>query len=100
MVDASLQHCSGCREALPPVAATVFRPRGPVSGTREIRRGLLFMWLAAVLYYFAAGYSFPIKFPIPYAPILTQYVLPFSFLAGLGLVTYGLYLRSKRDSGQ
>jgi len=49
-----------------------------------------------VLYYFAAGYG-AFQFPVAVvAPMLTGWVLPLLFLAGLGLVIYGVYCRLTR----
>lgn len=83
-------HCSSCQAELPAI-----RQRGRTSNEasrRLIRRGMLWMLLAGVLYYFAAGYS-AFEFPVAIAPILTGWVLPLLFLAGLGLLTYGVYCR-------
>ncbi len=67
------------------------RYRG-VQGRREIRQGLLYMLLAGVLYYFAAGYS-PLELPVEFAPMLIDWALPLLFLGGLGLTIYGMYRR-------
>ncbi len=83
-------YCPNCRESLQGVQA--FTPHRPPQGGPEIRRGLLYMLLAAVLYYFAGGHS-PLEFPVPFAHFLTDYLLPFLFLCGLGLVAFGLYRR-------
>ena len=52
------------------------------------------MLLAAVIQYFAGGYS-ALNLPFPIAPLVTTYLAPFLFLSGLGLTLYGLYLRNK-----
>ena len=59
-----------------------------------MRRGFLYMLLAGVIQFFAAGYSgmtLPIAVPAP----VTEYLAPVVFLAGLGLLVYGVYLRMK-----
>lgn len=52
------------------------------------------MLLGAVIYYFSAGYS---RMTLPFAvpPVVTAYLAPTVFLAGLGLVLYGFYLRAR-----
>jgi len=89
---AHLTQCPFCREAVPQVQLT--RRSGP-SGRQQMRRGLLYMLLAAVIYYFAAGYAAPLWLPIQILPVAVNYLLPLLFLAGLGLTLYGLYLRFK-----
>jgi hypothetical protein len=84
-----LRQCPFCREMIPEVP----RPhRQGSDGRREIRRGLLYMLLAAVIYYFAGGYS-AMKLPLPIAPVVTAYFSPVLFLSGLGLSLYGVVLR-------
>ena len=89
---ARLKQCPFCREAVPQVQLS--RRTGP-DGRRQIRRGLLYMLLAGVIHYFAAGYADPIKIPLPapVLPLLTQYGTPLLFLGGLGLAFYGVLLR-------
>ncbi len=89
---AHLTQCPFCREAVPQVQLT--RRMGP-NGRAHMRRGLLYMLLAAVIYYFAAGYAAPLWLPVPILPMAVDYLLPLLFLAGLGLTLYGLYLRFK-----
>ena len=72
----------------------VTRSSGP-DGRQQIRRGLLYMFLAAVIYYFAAGYSAPLQLPVAVTPIVTTYLTPLLFLGGLGFALYGLFLRIK-----
>ncbi len=50
-----------------------------------IRRGLLYMLLAAVLFYFAGGYN-PMEFPLNVIPSVLDIFLPLLFLGGLGMV--------------
>jgi len=89
---AHLTQCPYCREAVPQVQLT--RRTGP-DGKAQMRRGLLYMLLAAVIYYFAAGYAAPLWLPVQVLPVVVNYLLPLLFLAGLGLTLYGLFLRFK-----
>ena len=91
---AHLTQCPFCREAVPQVQLS--RRTGP-DGRLQIRRGLLYMLLAAVIHYFAADYGDPIRIPLPapVLPLVTQYLAPLLFLGGLGLTLYGLFLRSR-----
>src|SRR5258708_11372198 len=52
-------------------------------GRREIRRGLLYMLLAAGIYYFAGGDS-AIKLPVTIVPAVTPYPSPLLFFCGVG----------------
>ena len=84
-----LRQCPFCREMIPEVP----KPRRLGSdGRREIRRGLLYMLLAAVVYYFAGGYS-KMNLPLAITPMVTAYFSPLLFLGGLGLSLYGVALR-------
>ena len=84
-----LGQCPFCREMIPDVP----RPRHLGSdGGREIRRGLLYMLLGTVIYYFAGGYS-EIKLPLTIPPAVTAYLSPLVFFSGLGLSLYGVVLR-------
>src|ERR1700704_364433 len=89
---ARLTQCPFCREAVPQVQLS--RRRGP-DGRRHIRRGLLYMLLAAVIHYFAGGYGNPLMVPLPapVPPMVTQYLTPLLFVGGLGIVLYGLFFR-------
>ncbi len=87
-----LTQCSYCREALPQVKVSRVSAR-PAGGDR-IRRGLLFMFLAAVMAYFASGSSLW-ALPVPVPQLVSNYLLPLLFLSGLGLSLYGLYLRHR-----
>lgn len=92
-VSAHLKQCSQCRETLPP--APRIKTEDPPNGGAHIRRGLLFMLLAAVIGYFAGGYS-SLRLPIPVlVPVLTKYLSPLLFLSGLGLMIHGYYLQHK-----
>ncbi len=61
-------------------------------GRKEVRRGLIYMLLGAVIHYFAGGYS-AIPLPYPLSPLVTTYLSPAVFLGGLGLCLYGVFLR-------
>ncbi len=62
------------------------------SGT--IRRGLLYMLLAAVLFYFAGGYN-PMEFPLNVIPPVLDIFLPLLFLGGLGMVLLAVIRRPR-----
>lgn len=94
--------CPFCHEAIPsapgaPTAAKVsVSPAANGAGNRNIRRGLLYMLLAAVTQYVVAGYgSSLLKLPIKIEPVVTSYLVPFLFLCGLGLTVYGFFLHAK-----
>lgn len=90
-----LLQCTHCRETLP-VAKRV--ESGPVrDGGRQIRHGLLYMLLAAVIGYFAGGYS-SLSIPVRILPVLGTYFSPLLFLAGAGLAIHGYYLQHKTSS--
>src|ERR1700682_5249707 len=84
---ARLKQCPFCREAVPQVHLS--RRTGP-DGRRQIRRGLLYMLLAAVIHYFAGGYS-AMELTFPIAQVVTFYLSPLLFLSGLGLVLFGFH---------
>ena len=88
---AHLSRCPYCREDIPKVQLSS-RPR--TGGRLQIRRGLLYMLLAGVIQYFAAGYS-SFTLPVQVPPIVTAYLAPVVFISGLGLLIYGLILRAK-----
>ena len=89
-----LRQCPFCREAVPQVQLS--QRTGP-DGRHQFRRGLLYMLLAGVIHYFAAGYAKPFEIPLPapMLPLVTQYLTPLLFLGGAGLALYGLYLKVK-----
>jgi hypothetical protein len=91
---AHLTQCPFCREAVPQVQLSC---RTGQNGRQQIRRGLLYMLLGAVIHYFAGGYGNPIQVPLPapVLPLVTQYLTPLLFLGGLGLTLYGFFLRMK-----
>jgi hypothetical protein len=60
----------------------------------KMRRGLFYILLAAIVHYFAGGYSsFALPVTIPAA--VTLYLTPLLFLAGIGYEFYGLLLYLK-----
>lgn len=65
------------------------------AGGREIRRGLLYMLLAVIIYYFAGGYGAAPRIPVQIVPLVDNYLLPLLFLGGLGLCVYGLILHAR-----
>jgi hypothetical protein len=92
---ARLTQCPFCREAVPTVQVS---RRSRAEGGSQIRRGLLYMLLGAVIHYFAGGYGAPIfqiPLPAPVMPLVTQYLTPLLFLGGLGFAIYGLILKVK-----
>jgi hypothetical protein len=91
-IAATLNQCPFCREMVPEVRLS--RSSGS-DGRRQIRRGLLFMLLAALIYYFAGGYGAPLRLPVQIVPVVVNFLLPLLFLGGLGLTLYGLLLRIK-----
>jgi hypothetical protein len=93
-VRVQLNRCPYCREEIPEVrlSAPPASVRPGKDGRREIRRGLLYMLLGAVVDYFAAGYS-GMKLPDVLNSALVVYCGEFLFVAGLGLSLYGCYLR-------
>jgi hypothetical protein len=91
-ISVSLTQCPFCREAIPQVRLS---RRSGSDGRAQIRHGLLYMLLAAVIHYFAAGYGMPWKLPVQVMPIVTSYLSPLLFLGGLGLTLYGLFQRMR-----
>ena len=86
-----LTRCPHCREDVPQVRMVA---RARTGGREQIRRALLYMLLAAVIQYFAGGYS-GLTPPVVISPVVTTYLAPAVFLSGLGLLIYGFYLRAK-----
>ena len=83
-----LIRCPDCREMLPEIAI-VRRPQ--VKNRSKVRQGLLYMLLAAVIHYFAGGYS-AMNLPFPITSLVTVYLSPLLFVSGLGLAVYGFYV--------
>lgn len=90
-VPARMNHCPFCREAVPEVKLS---PRFSSEGRQQIRRGLLYMLLAGVIYYFAGGYS-NFKMPVRLPPPINVYLAPAVFLGGLAMTLYGLFKRMR-----
>jgi hypothetical protein len=90
-VPSRMNRCPFCREEVREVHLSV---RSVKDGRREVRRGLIYMLLGAVIHYFAGGYS-AISLPYPLNPFVTTYLSPAVFLGGLGLCLYGTYLRMR-----
>jgi lipopolysaccharide export LptBFGC system permease protein LptF len=88
-VPTRMNRCPYCREEVREVHLSV---RAGKDGRREVRRGLMYMLLGAVIYYFSGGYS-AMSLPYPLNPIVTVYLSPAVFLGGLGMCLYGIYLR-------
>jgi hypothetical protein len=86
-----MNRCPYCREEVPEVRLTA---RTGKNGRQEVRRGLIYMLLGAVIYYFAGGYS-ALSLPFSLTPLVTTYLAPAVFLGGLGMWLYGLYLRMR-----
>jgi hypothetical protein len=91
-VGPTLGSCPFCREAIPQ-SVTLKNSYGP-QGRKYIRRGLLYALMAGIIYYFAGGYS-GMNLPAPIPPAVNQFLTPLLFVAGLGLVLYGLFLYIK-----
>lgn len=87
-IGAHLNQCPFCREMVPQVRLS---RAGGTSGRQHVRRGLLYMLLAGVIYYFAAGYAKPLQLPVGIQPVVSNYLAPLLFLGGLGLTVYGLF---------
>lgn len=92
-VPSRLNRCPYCREEVPEVRLSA---RLGKDGRREIRRGLMYMLLGGVIYYFAGGYS-PMTLPAGLNPVMmsfvTKYLAPVIMLGGLGMCLYGFYLK-------
>jgi len=91
-IETHLSRCPFCREEMP-------QRRFPVrqfaaKGRPQIRRGLLYMLLAGIIHYFAAGYS-GMQPPVGIPSLVTHYLTPLLFFCGLGLVLYGVYLYAR-----
>jgi hypothetical protein len=84
-----LSRCPFCREEIQDVRLSG-RAYGRES-REKMRRGLLYILLAAMIHYFAGGYS-NFQLPVTIPPIVTMYLTPLLFLAGLGYELYGVYL--------
>ena len=86
----SLARCPHCREDMSSLPQSGFRD--PTAGRAQIRRGIMYLWLGAIFYYFIGGYSgLQIPFEIPLFTV--DYILPLLFLGGSALVLYGFFLK-------
>jgi ABC-type thiamin/hydroxymethylpyrimidine transport system permease subunit len=83
--------CPFCHAMLPEIQVIHHRDN---HADTEIRKGLLYVLLAAVINYFAGGYS-ALQVPYPIQPIVTTYLSPLLLLGGLGLTLHGFYLQRK-----
>ena len=85
--------CPFSREAIPErrVAVSQFAAKGRA----KIRRGPLYMLLAGIIHYFAAGYS-GMRLPVEIPSLVTRYLTLLLFLCGLGLGLYGAYPYARR----
>ena len=81
--------CPKCRETLPEIPV-VHLHHG--SSKPLLRRGLLYMLLAAVIHYFVGGYS-GMNLPLPISPVVAAYLSPLLFLSGLGFFGYALFVQ-------
>ena len=90
-VPTRMNRCPYCREEVTEVRLSSSRGR---NGRREIRRGLIYMLLGAVFYYFVGGHS-GLSLPFTFNPWVIAYLAPVVFLGGLGMSLYGLFLRMR-----
>lgn len=88
-VSAERAECPHCHAAIPEVR---MQRQHDCQSDAQIRKGLLYVLLAAVIYYFGSGYS-PMQVPISIQPVVTSILSPMLFLGGLGLAIYGYYQR-------
>jgi hypothetical protein len=86
-----LNRCPYCREEVREIRLTACTGR---NGRQEARRGLMYMLLGAVIYYFAGGYS-AFSLPLSLNSVVSKYLAPAVFLGGLGMCLYGLFLRMR-----
>ena len=91
---AHLKRCPACREEVPEIRVTSHPVAGRTPGRDQMRRGFLYMLLAGVVQFFAGGYS-GMNLPITVPPMVSEYLVPLVFLAGLGMLVYGLCQRMR-----
>lgn len=73
------------------IPAAVASRRAAGAGRKTtFRRGLLYMMAVAFVYYLLSPQS-PLKLPVPFAPVLTTYLLPCFFIMGLAFALYGIF---------
>jgi hypothetical protein len=90
-VPTRMNRCPYCREEVREVRLS---SRSGRNGRHEIRRGLMYMLLGAVIYYFIGGYS-ALSLPFQLNPWVITYLAPVVFLGGLGMCLYGVFLRMR-----
>lgn len=88
----AFRDCPLCHETLPELR--VIRTSSSSGKGGPLRRGLLYMMIVAFVYYLLSANS-PLKISVPFTPILTTYLLPLVFLAGLSFAMYGIFLEVK-----
>jgi hypothetical protein len=88
-VAVGLSRCPVCREEIQDVRVVGRRYRA--EGRAKMRRGLLYILLAAIIHYFAGGYS-GFQLPIAVPAFVTASLTPLLFLGGVGFEVYGIYL--------
>ncbi|HXJ15998.1 MAG TPA: hypothetical protein VNM68_02240 [Candidatus Polarisedimenticolia bacterium] len=96
MVYDRLTQCTQCRETLPPVKTRTISHAHTSDGNDKIRRGLLFMLMAAVIGYFTSGSS-PFQVPVFVPHAVVVYLSPLLFLSGLGLTLHGAILHFRHS---
>jgi hypothetical protein len=87
-----MTQCPYCREALGAVPQVRGDRVRQADGGWKIRQGLLCILLAAVVHYFAGGYS-AMQLPLAIQPMVTTYLSPLLLLSGAGLAIFGFYLK-------
>lgn len=85
-----LNRCPHCREEVREVR--LISSHSTEDGSKQIRRGLFYMLLGAVIYYFSGGYS-PMPLPVNLSPLVVTYLAPVVFLGGLSLSLYGMFVK-------
>ena len=91
-IPSKLHNCPHCREAIPNVK--VSSGFSSTEGSKRFQRGLLYMLLAGVIYYFTSPSS-PWQSPIPIPSFVNQYLTPLLFLGGAGMALYGLVIKMR-----
>ncbi len=92
-ISGAFRDCPHCHETLPELRVVKSSSSSGRGG--PLRRGLMYMMLVAFTYYLLSANS-PLKLPtMPFAPVLTTYLLPLFFLASLGMAMYGIFFQAK-----
>src|SRR5207247_11104430 len=76
-IAAHLNQCPFCREMVPQVHLS---RASSGAGRTQMRRGLLYMLLAGVIYYFGACYAKPLEVPMAILLAFVMYLAPLLFL--------------------